>query len=124
MADPLLSSGVRVAERSLSVLTVLMTLARLEKAGIASASRVGVFGLDVEFVGVKREGFESPLGDFFFRRSVLVVLPVVLLLQRLSLPNFSSASSVGVVLRDDERECERSLMRSLTTLGRLFLSLG
>lgn len=101
-----------------------MVLARLEKAGITSESKVGVFGLDIELEGVRREGFESPLEVFFLRRSVLVVLPVVLLLHRLSRPNFSSASSVGVVLRDDERECDLSLMRSLTTLGRLFLSLG
>lgn len=64
-----------------------MVLARLEKAGIASESELGVLGLDTEFDGVKREGFASPLVGFFLRRSVLVVLPVVLLLHRLSLPN-------------------------------------
>lgn len=124
----ILSSSPPAPER-LSV--VLRVLARLLCHGVISAG-VPVLGVDgLEPVGVSRVGLPAlaiptvEVAPFFLRLSD--VLPVVLLLHRLCrssrfcFTERSSRSGVGVVLRDEERECEPSRPLSLRRLARLFL---
>ena len=109
----------------------LNVLARLCCHGVTSTPVIGVAGL--EPVGVSRDGLpavEIPAAEgapFFLRLSD--VLPVVLLLHLRCLssgfcfPRRSSSSGVGVVLREEDRECDPSRSRAWRRLDRLLFSL-
>lgn len=120
-AEEKFSSGVNVAERSLSSPRLMLLASRETVSPLADE---GVVGLEPPgFAGVRRDGFDIEPGVFRLRRSNFP--SAVLLLHRLeSMLLRSSSSRVGVVLRDEEWELDLSLVLSLRMLGRLFLSLG